>query len=44
MRGNGPLLDDNERSNNRFIMARRLLRNEEVTDGELLEAELLEKD
>jgi hypothetical protein len=43
-RDNGPLLDDNERSNNRFIMARRLLRNEEITDGKLLEAESLERD
>jgi hypothetical protein len=44
MRGNEPLLDDNERSNNRFIMARRLLRNEEITDGKLLATELLERD
>jgi hypothetical protein len=44
MRSNGLLLDDNERSNNRFIMARRLLCNEEITDGKLLEAEPLERD
>jgi hypothetical protein len=44
MRGNEPLLDCSERSNNRFTTVRRLLRNEEITDGKLLETEPLERD